>query len=438
MEHLRVPILVYAERREKPPLLMAALMVFVSTDTLFFGTNISVLARWVPYFFYCGVAIAVGSRAIVKRALTTRAFSFYALTVVLQILTLVVKDDNFNMSCFRLALLTAAFAVAMNYSFYSFAHAFEKVVFFLCAYSLIVYALCYIAPALISKFPAVTNVSGYRYHVVGPCIVPARRLGGFFRNTGIFREPGVYQMYINMALCFHLFCNEHRSIKKVSLYVIAMLTTISTAGIVCLAICLAVYFAGRSSGKSERQFKLLVALSLALCALFVALLFPQVVDSAANMMFDKLDKESSAHGSAVARMSSITSNIAMWKTSPLFGVGLNNSDRLFDYFTRLHYDYYYSVNVTGTHNTNTYLYQLSTYGLFFWAIFTWGLIGLSRLIAARTRGFIMPALIFVLFLFIYLNENLYYSLLPPVLMFFGLKERIPARAGQGGRVVIGV
>lgn len=431
MEYISAPVLLKVAREEKPPLLMAALMVFVSTDTLLFGTNISVLVRWVPYFFYCGVALVIGLKALVKKALTTKAFSFYALSVILQILTLIVKDDNFNMSCFRIALLTAALTIALNYSFRAFIYAFEKFVFFLCAYSLIVYVISQLAPDLIRRFPATTNVSGFRYHVLGPCIVPAQGLSELFRNTGIFREPGVFQMYINIALCFHLFCAEKRSVKRVVLYVIVMLTTISTAGIACLAICLAVYFANSSSGRSERRFKLLVALSILLCAGFVVLLFPQVVGSAASRLFNKLDTESSSHGSAVARMSSITSNIAMWKTSPLFGVGLNNSNRLFDYFARLQYDYYYSVNVTGTHNTNTYLYQLSTYGVFFWGIFTWGLIGLSRLIAARTKGFIIPALIFVLFLFIYINENLYYSLLPLVLMFFGLNEKIPAEARRG-------
>ena len=222
------------------------------------------------------------------------------------------------------------------------------------------------------------------------------------------------------------------------LYVLTMVTTISTAGTVCLVICLFVYFTSNSKEKSEKQFKALALVSLLLCVVFLVISFGQTIDSSIGVMFGKLDADSTTHGSAVARLSSVTSNIHIWKTSPLFGVGLDNSDRLFDYFTRLDYAYYYSINITGTHNTNTYLYQLATYGMFFWGVFTLGLFKVSKLIAARKNSLIVSIFIFILFLFIYMDENLYYSLLPLVLMFFGLKENnLDTKMGQNDWAIYG-
>ena len=53
------------------------------------------------------------------------------------------------------------------------------------------------------------------------------------RNTGIFREPGVYQIYLNIALLFYYNQNRDKIVTIVSaVLVLAVITTMSSAGIV--------------------------------------------------------------------------------------------------------------------------------------------------------------------------------------------------------------
>lgn len=406
------------------PLLLVFVTIFFSTDTLLFGTNISSTARWIPYFLCVVLALIIAFKEISKRQFFVKDLVFYILVIVAQLGTLIVNDDNFNMTCFRVAMITAALMITLNYSFHDYVCAFEKVVIFLACYSLVVYLLCYISPGLVRYFPLITNVSGFEYYFVGPCIVSAKTLGNeIIKNLGIFREPGVYQIYLIIALCIHLFYFNKLNIKNTTIFILTVLTTLSTAGFICVILCLLVYFASKSKGKSEKRFRILLVLSLLICVAFVALAFPQTIDTGASMLFAKLVPDSGAYGSPVARLSSVTSNIEVWKTAPLFGVGLNKTSILFDYYARIQYMDYYSVNITGTHNTNTYLYQLATYGIFYWGIFTLGLFRLSKRITAKSNSLIITILVFVLFLFIYANENLYYSILPLVLMFYGLNYK---------------
>lgn len=420
------------------PLLLTFVTIFFSTDTLLFGTNSLSTARWFPYFLYVLIALIMAFKVISKRALFAKDYKFYFLIIIAQFFTLIANDDNFVMTCFRVALITAALMITLNYSFHDYVCAFEKVVFFLACYSLVVYLLCYIFPGLIRSFPIVTNMSGYESYVVGPCIVPAMTLGNeIIKNCGIFREPGVYQIYLIIALCIHLFYFDKLDIKKAIILILTVLTSLSTAGLFCVTLCILIYFASKSKGKSEKHFRILLLLILLLCVAFVALAFPQTVGSGISLLFDKLDADSGAYGSPVARLSSFTSNIEVWKTAPLFGVGLNKTDALFDYYARIQYMDYYSVNVTGTHNTNTYLYQLATYGIFFWVLFTVGLFNLSKRITANKNNLIVTILVFALFLFTYANENLYYSILPLVLMFYGLnRNNQPKKSRYIGKNII--
>jgi len=63
------------------------------------------------------------------------------------------------------------------------------------------------------------------------------------RNSGVFWEPGAFQIYLNLALLYvlHNTTLKRRGI-KIAILIIALLTTISTMGYICAALILIAYF----------------------------------------------------------------------------------------------------------------------------------------------------------------------------------------------------
>jgi len=61
---------------------------------------------------------------------------------------------------------------------------------------------------------------------------------GIYRNSGIFHEPGAYAIFLNLGIVMNTFLTGKRFDKKNIVFIICILTTLSTAGFITLFIIL--------------------------------------------------------------------------------------------------------------------------------------------------------------------------------------------------------
>lgn len=96
------------------------------------------------------------------------------------------------------------------------------------------------------------------------------------RNSGIFGEPGLYQIFLNFALLM-MFTNMSIFLKKISIkkYIISIillittiLTTVSSTGYLCLALVLAIGVLGKSCSR-KLKIKLLAIVIIATVAFLI-------------------------------------------------------------------------------------------------------------------------------------------------------------------------
>lgn len=204
-----------------------------------------------------------------------------------------------------------------------------------------------IATFLFELFSKAPNIASHRWLIF---FVKNDQYLGIFRNQGLFWEPGVYQIYLNVAL--HLFLFYAKSKFWTAAAFLGLLLTLSTTGLVLAAVQLAVFVAG------QRQQIVIKAIKILIAAPFLAafVFFTQ------GIVEDKLVGERS--GSYLARNFDARTGINVALENP-FGIGFN-PDTYQEYARSNAFDIVVGLN-TDRGQTNGLLILTYSTG-FLWAI----------------------------------------------------------------------
>lgn len=235
-------------------------------------------------------------------------------------------------------IVITAYAVAYNKD--DFLLLFLKVVVFMATISILLWLFCLAFPEIYEaitptyetqmtyKIYSDRNVfDEYSYKASGLFLYVMREVDK--RNTGIYTEPGVYQMVLNSALFILLMLDKHIkniSIKQRKKYfvilVATILTTQSTTGYIGVCLILFFYLFGEKEVIKRNVF--MAALSVVL--VLVLDYYFRADESLVNVaILDKLINDSnqisiSANGSGLARWGTIVTSIQSIIGNPL-GVG---------------------------------------------------------------------------------------------------------------------
>lgn len=147
-----------------------------------------------------------------------------------------------------------------------------------------------------------------------------------YRNYGIFWEPGMYQIYLNLILIYYLYSKELTFAKKclISIYIVlTIITTASTTGYV-LTIVIFGLFAIKNSSKIYVKVLLII-----LFAIGLMIIFPYL-ESAINT---KLTLGTSFE----KRFADLSDGWNLYKSKPLFGYGIENN--IYDQYYESLYGY---------------------------------------------------------------------------------------------------
>ena len=267
-----------------------------------------------------GLVFLIAKRRELPRILRDRRMLAFAIAAVLILLPMVCKLDPQLM--YFSVLLCVFFGVFLTYfvTMKEVAKCYVVLMTALAAYSVFaVYIGRLPADRGAVELPTFINAGGRDFYNFGLSFVSIREVK--YRNFGIFREPGVYQYFLILALLLHnyvLTWDKQWKFWAVNvILVVTALTTFSTNGVVEAGLLVLVVFFDKKLYKDKKI--LISAIVLAILAVAgVTLIILRGGDLAFTLkqMFAKLY---TLNRSSSARLDAIVADIGFFVRNPIFG-----------------------------------------------------------------------------------------------------------------------
>ena len=213
------------------------------------------------------LAFVIVNRRELKRILTDRRMLAAAVCGLLILLPMVVKRD-WQLMYFSI-LIYLLFAVFLSY-FVSMKDTAKYYVVILCALSVYAVFATYVLRLLpdngLVGIPAFLNDKGRDHYNFGLAFVSITQVKE--RNFGIFREPGIYQYFLLLALYLTNYTVEWKQSRDMWLanliLAVTMVTTMATGGVVCLGLFAVVLFFDKKLYRDKRILWIAIGLAAAL------------------------------------------------------------------------------------------------------------------------------------------------------------------------------
>lgn len=383
-------------------------VIYFSKDTLLFGTNADPVFEMILYASMPAIMLWVFFLGYSRRSVITNSACIAAVAYCgLVLLTMLVTDyvggnPKYIYECLMVFL---AFFVCTVIPAAEFKRHFVNIVSFLALVSLVVFALRYLVPGIVSMFPTVVNTNGYRYANLWLAVIPHDVAYVTFRNYGIFREPGTYQGFLNLALLFYFDDTACHRFWKACVLLAALVVTFSTAGyLICAAIILLSVFQRKIRLRARTVLIAIGGLTAA-----VLLIRNGIIE------FDTaiLKKLTISNSSTNSRLGSVLVDAYIGMHSPIWGNGFEYVEQNFGIIAR---DVF---SLWGMSNTNTVLKIFAVHGIIVMGLFLAGVIGFCRKHVGR-REWIGYALILALILS---NEDMIFNTCVYIIMMYGYTNR---------------
>lgn len=385
--------------------ILILVVFFVTNDSFTFGTSensIIVNSSYLIYFTICSYIIFLKRSLLLNR--NSLLATFFLLFCVLFV-AVFNQDFTFGYGVQVLTILTA-FLISQHMNFKIFILYFEKVLYFLCWVSLFFFISFVIFPFLASLLPVFQNSAGVSF----VNLFVFAKMTDVERNIGIFREPGVFMIYINIGILIQLFFQQKIDIKKIIVYVTTLMTTLSTAGFLVFFLVLTMYLFRNNTITVFFKKILYFSIAILIISPFLYLLATS---------FEKLGDSDNA--SLLSRVASVMIPMQMSYDANFLGVGLTKFSMYFKIISKEIYSI--EIESVGT-STNTTLNLLATYGFLFCFLFLRGLYLFSKHIIS---GFMSSLIVLVIFILMLGNEDMRYSLLVLSIMFYGYNLSKPLK-----------
>lgn len=281
-----------------------------------------------------------------------------------------------------------------HYSLREYSFCFAFIMRWLSVFTIVVWALVYgdILPIEYHE-----NTSEYMVKTALGCTFFNDTYGVLLRNGGLFREPGIFMVFINTAFILEAFVIKKKfKIYELAIYALTITSTLSTAGVIILGLAYLLYLK-KNTGSAKSLFVPLLFLVFAIFLLVN-------IDGLVLSIFTKLTMGTDS-ASTSARLYSITIPTDIMINNPILGCGVNAFES--NYIASGKRLYHESIDPTGT-STNTIFNAGAIYGIWFFLYIIHRLFSFSKKVMG---GSSIPSIcMFLLFSMIYSNENMLYSI----------------------------
>lgn len=405
----------YENKNEKSLILCAFIFIIllVSDDSLLFGSNSSSLFQMFKFIIYIFIFISMIIYMSRKKIKIDKNKMMYVLILAALIICTSIVNLDFKFGyIYRICILLFSMLVSNLMSLKKLLWHFNKVIMVTSIFSVIVFIIEVQNKDLFRYFPIIINSAGNSFYNLFFTIVPLDNYG-VPRNYGFYREPGVFAIFLIIALVIEIYYFEEKSLPRQLILLVTILTTKSTTGYIVICLVYAGYLVKNSSTIREKRIKV-VFFILSLFVLYYILNHTNLIFSENKYYsvfgkYDDIDKSNS-------RISSIFINIRIFLDQPFFGSGISNVTNLFPVIGFNRY------GVSTEHNTNTMLLQLSTYGLLFFTVYTKMVFDFAKNV--NKDGKIMYTFLISFILILILSgENLSNNILFTSFLFFISKNK---------------
>ncbi|WP_100401589.1 O-antigen ligase family protein [Bacillus sp. FJAT-42315] len=394
-------------------MLLVFILIFYSNESmpyLFYSGPGEII-----YYLFCITGVYFLYHMIFQGQRLNVGSTFWVIILIISLFSTMLANQDFSGGFGQIIL-----AIVIGYMFShiltvtQFVGSYVKVITLLATYSLLVTytfkPLIFHLPAFIA--PVITNEAGISFIDMRFAVVLNQL--DYLRNFGIFREPGVYQCFLNFALIFELFFKKTKiSVFTVMILCLSIVTTFSTPGYITAMIVLGVYFFETKDRESQiaqaNKKKIAWFVSILAASGFI---FYFMSDNFSYMFTNTVEKLTEKESSYQGRMVAILANFSFWLEHPIFGGGINA-------FSIIKSQMEKSFAFSTTHNTSTIGALFSTLGAIFSLIFIMGLYNLFRQSHLSKIG------AFMIFLAVMLTINtqlLNYNEILYVLVAFGISK----------------
>lgn len=390
-------------------LFLVFIVFYISDDTVLFGTNINSLFIIAKYILYAFLMLGFSTIAYIRykeKRFKTDSYRSNILIFLIFISYLLTIGINLDLrpGYFVEMMVFMLAACIVNYiNFRDFFNCFNKILYFFSVCSLIVLVFNFTLPSIFRIFPTTINYANTEFSNLLVAVV--FKDISFFRNTGIFREPGVFIIYLSLGLIYQLFVLKKANLKYTIVYCITLLTTLSTTGFLVLLITIL----GSIFKKSTLKLKLISSF-IVVTFILAFLLIPAINE----MVFGKLNEDSSDYISAFSRISSFSVPLLIFFHNPLWGSGLTRFVDLYSLYSLKLFGFELEASQAST---NTILNKFATFGLVYGSIVVYGIFKLARTLG---KIFLVRIFIFAILIILFSSQELRFSLLFYIVVFYGL------------------
>ena len=395
--------------------LFLLLIILISDSPVFMYTTNSLVSIF-KFCFICILPLALALFYVGKNGFAVKRKTCIIFVLLLSniIITTLISGDSINAGLLLGAKIVTALFLPLIWPYYNFQYTFLKLMRIIACISLVGYILFQINPELIQMMPTI-DVYTARLNDTQPLVTVLftniyawAGTSWTIRNFGPFWEPGAFAAYLNFALFLVLFKSKayKGKILDIILFLICIVTTVSTGGIAATMFLIIIYIFRRENENRAKWVKYLILIVVAIASLYIS------SNEEYLLLFEERlgDMDS---GSTYSRMYSIFGNIALFMRSPIWGQGIQRIDIMLE-------DYYHLVAGGGNiHNTNTILIYYSALGVIFGGIFTYMW---YKFVSIKQHQYFGNIILFF-FIFVMLSNedftgSLFFTIVPVYALYF--------------------
>lgn len=287
--------------------------------------------------------------SILKRILTNRTTIFFCVFIFIFIFSFLIhkefSKEGLATLAINICLLTFSYCFINIVSFDIFIKYFRKIFPIIALSSLIIFL-----PSLFLKQPPLF----FTFETSNECVynnfffITFQIIRGSNRNCGIFWEPGLYAIFLNIAFCIEFFDTKSKTkIVNLIIYALCLFTTFSTSGYIAFIFVIILCFS-RCVDKALRNKIIIVLIASAILIALSFFLIPSVKD-----------KVFGTGVSLISRLYGPYVNIQVFSDGLFFGTGCLDESLYFnEKVIQLGLSSYIDSQVS------TFGYYITAYGLF--------------------------------------------------------------------------
>ncbi len=374
---------------------------------------------------YVRIALIIGGTLLAAMCLKQNRYNLpYEMVVctvfllLLQTITILLNGFNLSLDIFLMLAVLNGLLFTAFLPFESFTEGYRTVIFWISLISVIFFVLEWAWTPFISSLPSFLRASTKwenAYTAFFSFVLQDKKIYTYYRNFGIFTEPGQFQIFINFGFIIELFYQKRPNWIRLGILGLALLTCYSTNGFLSAMLIFLAFFLNKGSFESKRSQRIRIAMIIAVCAVILVLIFGNntIVNKLWKEIMDKLtgltvSYDFSDNGTGLERRRSLDVAMDLYLRRPFFGNG---------YAGRL--KYIYNLNENGFIMTFSPLNWFADFGTFYGIIAN---LGYLAAFAGKPKRILSKLVLVVGIISMISAQNVNADIFTWVLIFYGLRK----------------